>query len=497
MSKSNRLTVFILVAMALGILIGAILHNKATGTELTYSPNKDFTGKETITLNYDGEKFLFDIYVVKTDSIKKALSDSLQNKAIITLINKPVTFEPPVIKSGTKNDLTATISGSKNGAVEIAMIKKIALNISIITTVFLSLIKMIIAPLVLTTLIVGIAKMGDSRSVGRVGGKTMIWFITASVISLTLGMILVNLFKPGEHMNLPLPPGNATTGVDGSAISLVTFITHVFPTSIFKAMAENEILQIVVFSLFFGVACAAIGEKTQPIIRALDIISHVMIKITIYVMNFAPYAVFAAMCSVITTKGLDILVTYAKFMGEFYFGLLILWIILFSAGFAVLRRRVFILLRRIKEPFLLAFSTASSEAAFPKLITELERFGCNNKIVSFTLPLGYSFNLDGSMMYMTFASIFLAQCYDIDLTISQQITMLLTLMITSKGIAAVPRASLVVIAATISMFNIPQAGLVLLLGIDTFLDMGRSATNVIGNAIATAAVSKWEKALED
>ena len=373
----------------------------------------------------------------------------------------------------------------------------IASKINITTTVFLSLIKMIIAPLVLSTLIVGIAKMGDVKTVGRVGGKTMLWFITATIISLTLGMFLVNALQPGEAMNLALPAETASAGVDAGAITLEKFITHVFPTSIFKAMSENEILQIVVFSIFFGVACAAIGEKAAPLIKALDIVGHVMIKITTYVMLFAPFAVFAAMCSVITTKGTSVLLTYGIFMRDFYFGLLILWAILIIAGFAVLRKRVFILLRRIKEPFLLAFSTASSEAAFPKLITELERFGCNNKIVSFTLPLGYSFNLDGSMMYMTFASIFIAQCYNIDLTMSQEITMLLTLMVTSKGIAAVPRASLVVIAGTISMFNIPQAGLVLLLGIDTFLDMGRSATNVIGNAIATAAVSKWEKALED
>ena len=267
----------------------------------------------------------------------------------------------------------------------------------------------------------------------------MLWFITATIISLTLGMFLVNALQPGEAMNLALPAETASAGVDAGAITLEKFITHVFPTSIFKAMSENEILQIVVFSIFFGVACAAIGEKAAPLIKALDIVGHVMIKITTYVMLFAPFAVFAAMCSVITTKGTSVLLTYGIFMRDFYFGLLILWAILIIAGFAVLRKRVFILLRRIKEPFLLAFSTASSEAAFPKLITELERFGCNNKIVSFTLPLGYSFNLDGSMMYMTFASIFIAQCYNIDLTMSQEITMLLTLMVTSKGIAAVPR----------------------------------------------------------
>ena len=373
---------------------------------------------------------------------------------------------------------------------------KIAKNFSILTTVFLNLIKMIIAPLVFSTLIVGIAKLGDLKAVGRMGGKSLLWFITASLISLTLGMILVNIFQPGAHMNLPLPAENADSGVKSGGITLENFIVHIFPTSIFQAMASNEILQIVVFSIFFGVACAAIGEKSEPVIKALDAVGHIMLKITSYVMNFAPFAVFAAMASVITVKGWEVLITYGLFMGEFYFGLLLLWGILFLAGFLLIKKRIITLLRRIKEPFLIAFSTSSSEAAFPKMIEELERFGCNNKIVSFVLPLGYSFNLDGSMMYMTFASLFIAQCYGIDLSIAEQITMLLTLMITSKGIAGVPRASLVVIAGTIAMFNIPQAGLVLLLGIDTFLDMGRSATNVIGNAIATVAVSKWEKELE-
>ncbi|MBL0281310.1 MAG: dicarboxylate/amino acid:cation symporter [Bacteroidetes bacterium] len=497
MTKSNKLTAFILVAMALGILIGGILNKKATGKELVYTPLADSLGRDFISLVYDDKSFTQDVFIVKDDKEKKIMADSLGKSVAIVVKGKSAVFIPACIQTGKVTDLNCEIEPSGKGVVEKNLIKKIAANVSVLTTIFLLLIKMIIAPLVLSTLIVGIAKMGDTKTLGRVGGKTMLWFITASLVSLVLGMVLVNAFEPGAHMNLTLPAENAKTGVEGTAITFVSFITHVFPSSIFKAMAENEILQIVVFSIFFGVAAAAIGEKAMPLVKALDTLSHIMIKITIYVMGFAPYAVFAAMCAVITTKGLSVLSTYAIFMGEFYFGLFILWVILISAGFAVLRKRVFTLLRRIKEPFLLAFSTASSEAAFPKLITELERFGCNNKIVSFTLPLGYSFNLDGSMMYMTFASIFIAQCYGIDLTITQEITMLLTLMITSKGIAAVPRASLVVIAGTISMFNIPQAGLVLLLGIDTFLDMGRSATNVIGNAIATAAVSKWEGALED
>ena len=311
MSKSNKLTVFILVAMALGIFIGALLHKNATGKELTYTPNKDFTGKESIILDYGDVKHEVIIYTVKTAAEKQMITDSLGKGVVTTLVNKSVTFVPAIVSSGDANDLDCKISGAKNGSVEITLIKKIASNISILTTIFLSLIKMIIAPLVLSTLIVGIAKTGDVKTVGRVGGKTMLWFITASLVSLTLGMVLVNAFQPGAHMNLPLPADNVSTGVDGGALSFVTFITHVFPTSIFKAMAENEILQIVVFSLFFGVACAAIGEKTKPIVNALDTLSHIMIKITIYVMGFAPYAVFAAMCSVITTKGLDVLVTYA------------------------------------------------------------------------------------------------------------------------------------------------------------------------------------------
>ncbi|MFN6086156.1 MAG: dicarboxylate/amino acid:cation symporter, partial [Fluviicola sp.] len=273
------------------------------------------------------------------------------------------------------------------------------------------------------------------------------------------------------------------------------FLNHVFPKSPIEAMAHNEILQIVVFSLFFGVACSANGKKVYPLVNALEMLADIILKITGYVMNFAPFAVFGAMAAIIAKQGLDILSTYLIFILEFYFGLLILWFILALAGFVVIKKRIFTLFKRIKDPILVAFSTSSSEAAFPKTMQELERFGCDNKIVSFVLPLGYSFNLDGSMMYMTFAALFIAQSYGIDLSFSTQMTMLLVLMLTSKGIAGVPRASLVVIAGTLASFNIPEAGLALLLGIDPLLDMGRSATNVVGNSIATAVVSKWENKL--
>jgi Na+/H+-dicarboxylate symporter len=293
-----------------------------------------------------------------------------------------------------------------------------------------------------------------------------------------------------------LPPVDAATGIDKAAMTFKGVITHIFPKSVIEAMAANEILQIVVFSLFFGVATAALGEKGDIVVRALDAVGHVMLKITGYVMNFAPFAVFAAMTAVVAKKGLGVLVTYGVFISEFYFGLMLLWLVLLFAAYLLVGKRVGNLVSRIKEPLLLAFSTASSEAAFPKTLEELERFGCRNRIVSFVLPLGYSFNLDGSMMYMTFASLFIAQSYGIHMSFDQQLTMLLVLMITSKGIAGVPRASLVVIAGTLSSFQIPEAGLLLLLGIDHLLDMGRSATNVVGNAVATVAVSKWEKSLD-
>jgi len=367
---------------------------------------------------------------------------------------------------------------------------------NILSKIFLNLIKMIVAPLVFTTLVVGVAKVGDIKAVGRIGGKTMLWFVSATLVSLLLGMLLVNLFEPGKTMHLPLPDSHLSTGIKKSALSLTEFIGHVFPSSFIKSMADNEILQIVVFSLFFGIATAAIGEQGKIVIKAMDAIAHVILKITGYVMKLAPVAVFGAITAVIAKQGLGVLSTYGIFIGEFYFSLVLLWLIIISAGFIVLRKPVFRLINNIKDAMLIAFSTSTSEAAYPKVLLELERFGCSNKIVSFVLPLGYSFNLDGSMMYMTFASLFLAQSYDIHLSFGHQLSMLLVLMLTSKGVAGVPRASLVVIAGTLSMFNIPEAGLFLLIGIDPLLDMGRSATNVLGNAMATAVVSKWEGELD-
>jgi Na+/H+-dicarboxylate symporter len=363
---------------------------------------------------------------------------------------------------------------------------------SIITDVFLRLIKMIIAPLVISMLIVGIAHMGDTEAIGRIGLKAMAWFFSASLVSLALGLLMVNLLRPGDNLNLPLPEAGTATNLKVSALSLKEFVTHVVPRSIVEAMANNEILQIVVFAIFAGIAVTALGEKGKQIVVVADELAHVMLKITNYVMLTAPLAVFAAVAATVTTNGIGILVTYGKFMGEFYMCLVLLWVILILAGSLFIGPRTITLLRFIREPFLLAFSTSSSEAAYPKTVEQLERFGVSNRIVSFVLPLGYSFNLDGTMMYCTFATMFIAQAYGIDLPMSTQIAMLLLLMLTSKGMAGVPRASLVVIAATLSTFNVPEAGLLLIMGIDQFLDMGRSATNVVGNSIATVVVGKWE-----
>jgi len=369
---------------------------------------------------------------------------------------------------------------------------QIAGYVSIVSDVFLRLIKMLIGPLVFSTLVVGIAHMGDAASVGRVFAKALGWFITASLISLLLGMVLANLLQPGHNLGLPLPDIGASANLATAKFTLKDFVNHLVPKSFAEAMAQNEILQIVVFSMFFGVALAAIGEKGKTLVAAIDELAHVMLTITGYVMKLAPVAVFAAMAATVAVNGLEILLRFAVFMADFYFGLILLWSLLIFAGFVVLGPRVLKLMKLIKEAFMLSFATASSEAAYPKILDALDRFGVKRKISSFVMPLGYSFNLDGSMMYCTFATLFIAQAYGIELSLGTQITMLLILMLTSKGMAGVPRASLVVIAATLNQFNIPEAGLLLILGVDVFLDMGRSATNAVGNSIAAAAVAKWE-----
>jgi Na+/H+-dicarboxylate symporter len=371
-------------------------------------------------------------------------------------------------------------------------------NVKLLGTIFIRLVQMIIAPLVISTLIVGIAKMGDMKLVGRVGAKAMAWFLSASIVSLLLGLLVVNLMKPGVGLNIKMDDVSSAKDLleNTSTFSLEEFVKHVVPKSIFEALATNEILQIVIFSIFFGVALASIGNIGQPLIKSLDVVSHVVLKMVGYIMWVAPIGVFGSVAAAVASYGFGIFSLYANYLLAFSIGILLLWIVLLSVGYLILGKRLWTLIKRIKNPLLIAFSTTSSEAVFPKLTEELERFGCDNKIVSFTLPLGYSFNLDGSMMYMTFASVFIAQVYGIDMPIEKQLTMLLVLMLTSKGVAGVPRASLIVVVATCAMFGIPPEGIALILPIDHFCDMARSMTNVIGNALATSAVSKWEGKLD-
>jgi Na+/H+-dicarboxylate symporter len=352
--------------------------------------------------------------------------------------------------------------------------------------------------LIFATLVAGMASMDDAATVGRIGGRAVGWFLLASLVSLTVGLIFANIFQPGANVGIPLPAESAHLGVDTSALNLKTFLTHVVPRNFFESMSKNEILQILVFSVFFGLALGKVRGNPQANILAQTIEGAVpvMLTVTNYVMYFAPLGVFAAVANIITTEGLGILAVYGKFLGSFYATLVVLWAILLAAGFLVLKGRVFTLFKEIRQPMLLGFSTASSEAAYPRLMEKLEVFGVRKRVIGFVLPLGYSFNLDGSMIYTAFAALFISQAYDVPLTMQQQIIMLLVLMISSKGIAGVPRSALVVVAAVLPMFGLPEAGVLLIMGIDHFLDMGRTATNVLGNGIATAVVAKWEGAID-
>jgi Na+/H+-dicarboxylate symporter len=423
----------------------------------------------------------------------------------MTTTTKTTTAKPSFFKGLTGQILIAMLLGAVLGVIIHNSVStegalEFSAKIKMLATIFIRLVQMIISPLVFTTLVVGIAKLGDIKAVGRIGGKALGWFFTASFISLMIGMLYVNLLKPGVGLNLSnvdLATASDVTAKTQS-LSFENFIEHIVPKSIFEAMATNEILQIVIFSIFFGLAAAAIGEDSKPVISFLDKTSHIVLKMVNFVMKFAPIGVFGAIAGVFAVREFkELAVTYFKFFGSFLIGISTLWIVLIFVGYLFLGKRMKILLQHIVSPLIIAFGTTSSEAVFPKLTEELERFGVKDKIVSFMLPLGYSFNLDGSMMYMTFAGIFIAQAYGIHLDYPTQFTMLFVLMLTSKGIAGVPRASLVVVAATCGMFKIPIEGIALILPIDHFCDMFRSATNVLGNALATSVVGKWEDEKEN
>jgi len=437
--KKNKLISFILIAMILGLVVGFGINKYITNNKFVYNKSK--------------------LETISNPVIKKEAEKSIK------------TYEEKLFK---------------------AQKKEFASYFSILSDIFLHLIKMIIAPLVLAVLVIGVAKVGDFKSVGRIGLKTLLYFTSATIIALALGLIIVNIFEPGKVMHLDLPDNKIETGIQNNSQTSKNFIDHVIPESLIRSMAANDILPIVVFALFFGLAASAVGEHGKPIIKAFESLSHVMFKVTNFVMNFAPIGVFGAITAVVIQQGLDVLGGYLYlilcfFGGLFIFVFVILLIICYAFKINYIK-----LLKDIKEPILLAFSTASSESAMPKTIEALEKHGISNRIVSFVLPLGYSFNLDGSIMYMTFATVFIAQSYGIDISMADQIKMMLILLITSKGMAGVPRASLVVIAGMLTMFKIPAEGLLLLLAVDQLLDMGRSATNVVGNAVASAVVARLE-----
>ncbi|HXP65013.1 MAG TPA: dicarboxylate/amino acid:cation symporter [Steroidobacteraceae bacterium] len=369
-----------------------------------------------------------------------------------------------------------------------------AAGFSLVTSSFLRLIKMIIAPLVFSTLVVGVARMEGAAAIARIGAKALAWFVVATLVSMSIGLLAVQLFKPG----LGLSASAAVGGTPAATPMLFKdFLEHIIPSSVVQAMANNEILQIVVFSVFFGAAASSLGGRVKRLIDIIDEIATVILRVTRYVMALAPLAIFAALASTVLTQGLNVLAVYAKYIGSFYLALVILWVFFALVLYFSLGRRALPLLSQIRSPLLLAFSTTSSEAAYPLTLERLESFGVSTRIASFVLPLGYSFNLCGSAMYCAFGVLFIAQIYRIDLSVHQQIVMLLILMVTSKGIAGVPRAGLMVIAASLSYFGLPEQGLVFVIAVDHVLDMGRTATNVLGNAVAATLVAKWEGELKE
>lgn len=379
-----------------------------------------------------------------------------------------------------------------NSQLDAAGAKEISTYFNMVTDVFLRLIKMVIAPLILATLVTGVASMAGSGSIGRVGFKAISWFLVASLVSLGIGLVLANLFQPGVGLNLTVDPTKAvSTGLSAGSLSLPVFLSHVFPRSIIEAMGSNEVLQIVVFSLFFGCALSFVkGKANSVIFDALEELANVMFKVTDYVMYVAPFAVFAAIASTVTVHGLEMVMTFGKLVVEFFLGIALLWLLISLAGYLALGERMKSLFTHLREPLLIAFSTASSEAAYPKTIAALEKFGANKRVTSFVLPLGYSFNLDGSMMYQAFIVMFIAQAYNVEMTFAHQVVVLLTLLVISKGTAGVARGSLVVLAAGLPMIGLPEAGLLLILAVDPILDMGRTVTNVFGCGVATAVIGR-------
>jgi len=365
-----------------------------------------------------------------------------------------------------------------------------ARQLGIISNIFLRLIKSIIAPLLFGTLVYGIAGGGDLKAMGRIGLKAIIYFEVVTTIALFLGLGAVNLVRPGEGMSLERTAAEAAVAQAPPTVASV--LEHVFPTSIIDAMARGEVLQIVVFSFLFGAACAAIGARAKPVVSFAESLAEVMFQYTRYVMYLAPFGVGAAIAVTVASKGLGVLVGLGKLVVTMYVAQAVFVGVVLGAVMLIARVPVRRFWQAAREPFLIAFSTASSEAALPRALENMERFGVPKRIVAFVIPTGYSFNLDGTTLYLSLASVFVAQAAGIHLTIGQQLLMMLTLMLTSKGVAGVPRAALVILAGTLGQFNLPMEGAAVLLGIDAVMDMVRTSVNVLGNCLATAVIARWE-----
>jgi len=367
-------------------------------------------------------------------------------------------------------------------------------GLGLLATIFFRAIRMIIAPLVFSTLLTGVGRIRDTATVGRIALQAMIWFVIASVAAILVALAAVEILSPGAGMHMA-----ATTAAGGPSITpltLATFVTHLVPVSIIDAMANNEILQIVVFALVAGIAVSRMGAAGEPLLALAEGVSQLMLKMTGYVMFLAPVAVFAAVAVALAQQGVGIIVHYASYVGGFYVALAGMWLLMLAAGAVSLGgARLKELLIAIRQPALIAFTTASSEAVYPSLLARLEGFGVPNRIASLVLPLGYSFNLVGSMCYCTWAAIFVAQAYDVPLGGWALAQLLFMLFILSKGIAGVPRAGILIVAAVMPYFHIPEAGIVLILGVDHFLDMGRTGTNAVANGLAAASVAKWQGSL--
>ena len=366
--------------------------------------------------------------------------------------------------------------------------------VRVLSRIFLSLIKVIIAPLLFSTLVVGIAGAGTIKEIGRIGLKALIYFEIVTTLALFIGLGAVNLTKPGIGVNLPAEQSVEAQEIAGRASKMTAqdHIVSIFPTSLLKSMAENDVLQIVVFSLIFAVALGAIGEKGRPMLDFCESLSQVMFKFTSNIMHFAPWGVGAAMAVTVGSKGLGVLKNLALMILTLYGALIVFIVVVLGAVALLIRLPLRKFIRLVKEPALLAFTTTSSESAFPLAMENMQRLGVPRRIVSFVLPMGYSFNLDGSTLYLSLAAVFVAQASNIELSLGQQLLILLTLMLSTKGIAAVPRASLVVLAGTLAQFGLPLEGIALILGVDELMDMARTATNVIGNCMATAVIARWE-----